>query len=299
MPLNAPSNVSNVHSSVETTEVVNAPASWRAIDLISDLHLQASHPDTFAAWRHYMAQTPTDALFILGDLFEVWVGDDIVGAANDAEAAFVQQCQITLQATAQRLPIYFMHGNRDFLLGTTFAKACGMTLLNDPSVLNFNQQRWLLSHGDELCLGDVDYQQFRQQVRSSNWQTGFLAKPLPERQTIAHGLRTQSASRKACGASYADVDDPMAVQWLAKSEATTLIHGHTHHPADHNLSTPQGKTLRRIVLSDWDANAAPPRLEVLRLTSNTPPQRLKVSTTPSARSAPAVPAPHQTPKTAP
>jgi len=281
------------------TEVVSAPAHWRTIDFISDLHLQASHPATFAAWQHYMAHTPADALFILGDLFEVWVGDDLVGAANDPEAAFAQQCQITLQTTAQRLPLYFMHGNRDFLLGATFAQACGMTLLNDPSVLDFDQQRWLLSHGDALCLGDVDYQQFRQQVRSRAWQTSFLSKPLSERQAIAHSLRTQSESRKSSGASYADVDDPMALQWLSQTEATILIHGHTHQPADHKLRTPQDEMRQRIVLSDWDAQASPPRLEVLRLTRNTPPERLTVSATPSARSAPVAPAPHQMPPTAP
>jgi len=258
------------------TEVVSAPAHWRTIDFISDLHLQASQPATFAAWQHYMAHTPADALFILGDLFEVWVGDDIVNMATDPEAAFARQCQAILNATAQRLPIYFMHGNRDFLLGARFAQACGMTLLPDPSVLDFGNQRWLLSHGDELCTGDVDYQQFRQQVRSSTWQTSFLSKPLSERQTIAHSLRTQSESRKSSGASYADVDDPMALQWLSQTQTTTLIHGHTHHPADHHLGTVQGQTLRRMVLSDWDAQAFPPRLEVLRLTRNTPPERLRV-----------------------
>ncbi|MDD2919300.1 UDP-2,3-diacylglucosamine diphosphatase, partial [Rhodoferax sp.] len=143
---------------------------WRMIDFISDLHLQAGEPATFAAWQRYMASTSADALFILGDLFEVWVGDDITRAADDPEGAFALQCQQVISATAARMSVYFMHGNRDFLLGNDFAKGCGMTLLTDPTVLDFDGQRWLLSHGEELCLDDVDYQQFRQQVRNPAWQ---------------------------------------------------------------------------------------------------------------------------------
>jgi UDP-2,3-diacylglucosamine hydrolase len=256
------------------TGVVSTPASWRAIDFISDLHLQAAHSATYEAWQHYMAHTPADAVFILGDLFEVWVGDDIVEAANDSEAAFIRHCQHILQTTAQRLPVYFIHGNRDFLLGQDFAQACSMTLLPDPTVLNFDNQRWLLSHGDALCLGDVDYQQFRQQVRSRAWQADFLTKPLAQRQAIAHGLRTQSESRKTSGASYADADKNMALQWINTAQATTLIHGHTHQPADHTLLSLEGRPVRRLVLSDWDAEAVPPRLEVLRLALGALPQRI-------------------------
>jgi len=254
-----------------------APVHWRNIDIISDLHLQASAPATFAAWRDYMARTPADAMFILGDLFEVWVGDDIVGAADDPEADFARQCQAILQATAQRLPIYFMHGNRDFLLGASFAQAAGMTLLSDPHVLAFDQQRWLLSHGDALCVGDVDYQQFRQQVRNSAWQNSFLAKPLAARQAIAHGLRAQSEARKSGGASYADVDMALAQQWLGNAKADTLIHGHTHRPGEHRLNPGEATPRQRIVLSDWDAEARPPRLEVLRLRAGFAPQRVALA----------------------
>lgn len=262
---------------------VNASAHWRVVDLMSDLHLQASQRATFEAWQHYLAHTPADALFILGDLFEVWVGDDLVAAANHTdtgiEADFARQCQQLLQATAQHIPIYFMHGNRDFLLGDAFAKRCGMTLLPDPSVLCFDQQRWLLSHGDELCVDDVDYQQFRQQVRASAWQQNFLAKPLTERQTIAHALRAQSESRKSTAVTYVDVDGPLALQWLQQAKATTLIHGHTHRPGDHVLNLDQAAPLHRIVLSDWDADAKPPRLEVLRLATGAAPVRLTLPST--------------------
>jgi UDP-2,3-diacylglucosamine hydrolase len=242
-----------------------APPSWRTVDFISDLHLQAGEPATFAAWQHYMETTPADAVFILGDLFEVWVGDDAVSAdLSPATASFEDRCARLLGQTAGRLALFFMHGNRDFLVGPQLMNLCNTRLLDDPSVLLFAGQRWLLSHGDALCLGDVDYLAFRQQVRSAAWQQAFLAKPLAERQAIARALRQQSEARKRSGAVYADVDAPAARQWLHAAQAHTLIHGHTHRPAEHEL----GQGLSRVVLSDWDAQAAPPRAEVLRLSAS-------------------------------
>ncbi len=235
-----------------------APLGWLKLDIISDLHLQASEPATFGAWQHYMQTTPADAVFILGDLFEVWVGDDVL-----QERGFEHQCAQVIQQTAVRMPVFFMHGNRDFLVGSGLMDACNTTLLADPTVLSFNHQRWLLSHGDALCLDDVDYMQFRQQVRSAEWQQAFLAKPLAERQAIARGLRRQSEARKQSGADYADVDSQAARQLLKQAQALTLIHGHTHKPADHDL----GNGMTRIVLSDWDVAAKPPRAEVLRLSA--------------------------------
>jgi UDP-2,3-diacylglucosamine hydrolase len=237
------------------------------VDFISDLHLHASEPATFAAWQHYMQSTPADAVFILGDLFEVWVGDDVVGDnLASLTANFEDQCAQVLGEAATRLSLFFMHGNRDFLVGQRLMDLCNMTLLTDPTVLVFpssSSQRYLLSHGDALCLGDVDYMQFRQQVRSPEWQQAFLAKPLAERQAIARGLRQQSEAKKQSGADYADVDRGAALQWLQAANAKTLIHGHTHKPATHQLDAAH----QRIVLSDWDASARPPRAEVLRLTS--------------------------------
>jgi UDP-2,3-diacylglucosamine hydrolase len=253
-----------------------APA-WRTVDFISDLHLQAGDAATFAAWRRYMASTPADALFILGDLFEVWVGDDITSATDDPDGVFALQCQQVLRATSARLPLYFMHGNRDFLLGEDFAKTSGMALLPDPTVLDFDGQRWLLSHGDALCLGDVDYQQFRLQVRSPAWQAHFLGKPLAERQAIARGLRARSESIKGSGAIYADVDEEAAKSGLRANAASTLIHGHTHRPRDHLLDAGAQPVLRRLVLSDWDAAARPPRLEVLRLQAGHSPRRVALA----------------------
>lgn len=271
-----PSPASTVALAQFEVPVIEAAPGWRSVDFISDLHLQARTPDTFAAWRVYMAGTPADALFILGDLFEVWVGDDLAGTHNDPEADFARQCQAILRATAHRAAVYFLHGNRDFLVGSDFANRCGMTLLSDPCVLVFDQQRWLLSHGDALCIDDVDYQQFRSAVRTPSWQRNFLAKPLAQRQAIAHGLRAQSEARKASGVSYADVDTALARQWLEQSQASTLIHGHTHRPGEHRLNPTQVPDQRRIVLSDWDATARPPRLEVLRLCAGHFPQRVRL-----------------------
>ena len=240
-----------------TAELI-APPGWLKLDFISDLHLQASEPATFNAWRQYMQTTPADAVFILGDLFEVWVGDDVL-----QERGFDYQCAQVIWQTAARVPVFFMHGNRDFLVGHELMTTCKATLLNDPTVLNFNHQRWLLSHGDALCVDDTAYMAFRQQVRSADWQQTFLAKPLAERQAIARGLRQQSQATKKSGADYADVDTQTAQQWLQLANASVLIHGHTHRPADHDL----GSGLHRVVLSDWDAAATPPRAEVLRLTN--------------------------------
>lgn len=254
--------------------VVKAAPAWRTLEFISDLHLKAGEAATFAAWQRYMAGTLADALFILGDLFEVWVGDDITAATNDPDAAFARQCQQVLQATSTRLPVYFIQGNRDFLLGENFAKACGMTLLPDPTVLDFDDQRYLLSHGDALCLSDVAYQKFREQVRQAAWQNEFLGKPLAERQVIARGLRAQSAARKDSGATYADVDTAAALSCMRAHDAKTLIHGHTHRPGDHVLDAETQPPWRRLVLSDWDAVAQPPRLEVLRLQAGHTPRRV-------------------------
>jgi UDP-2,3-diacylglucosamine hydrolase len=235
---------------------LQAPPNWRTADFISDLHLQASDPATFDAWRASMRMTPADAVFILGDLFEVWVGDDAAAAPG-----FEADCAAVLKATAARLPVFFLHGNRDFLVGPGLLNASGVTLLDDPAVLGFLGQRWLLTHGDALCLGDSAYLAFRAQVRSPTWQREFLARPLAERRAIARGLREQSEARKHSGVAYADVDADAAVAWLRAADAPVMIHGHTHKPADHEL----GAGRRRIVLSDWDAMAPVPRLQVLRL----------------------------------
>lgn len=242
------------------TEIV-APAGWQTVDLLSDLHLQAGEPATFDAWRGYLETTPADAVIFLGDLFELWVGDDAAETSG-----FEADCAELLREAAERRPLFFMHGNRDFLVGAAFAARCGMTLVDDPCVLVFQGERWLLSHGDLLCLADTDYLAFRERVRSPDWQREFLAQPLAQRQAIGRSMRTQSESRKRDPAAvWADVDTPAALDWLRRARSHTLIHGHTHRPADHTLDAPGA--FRRIVLSDWDAAADPPRAQLLCLSA--------------------------------
>ena len=228
------------------------------VDFLSDVHLDASQAATFNAWAHHLNTTPADALFILGDLFEVWIGDD-------TQDHFHLQCMEVLRVVAKRIPVFFMCGNRDFLVGSQWLQSTAVQGLQDPTVLELAEQKILLSHGDALCIDDTDYMAFRQQVRSSAWQEAFLAKPLFERQQIAKDLRAQSKARQQTQTDYADVDANTARAWLNDNDCKLLIHGHTHRPAKHDL----GNGLSRMVLSDWEADATPPRLEVLRWTEDT------------------------------
>jgi UDP-2,3-diacylglucosamine hydrolase len=250
-----------------------AAAHWRQVELVSDLHLQPIDPATTAAFEHYLAHSQADALLVLGDLFEVWIGDDALdpapeGAPPDPDRAWAQRCALALRRASDRRPVYVMRGNRDFLLGAGFAQATGCTLLDDPCVLDWGAHRWLLSHGDAWCLDDTDYLAFRAQVRQASWQAAFLAQAWPARMALARQLRERSEQRKAQtlaqGEAFADVDAACARDWLRQTGCQTLIHGHTHRPAEHAL----GDGLQRWVLSDWDANACPPRLSILRLDAN-------------------------------
>ena len=254
-------------ATVSSAQELTAPPAWRTVDFISDLHLQAGDCQTFTAWQNYMQTTPADAIFILGDLFEVWIGDDAVCKAVTAgpglQASFENRCADVLRNAAAVKTIFFMHGNRDFLVGEQLMALCNATLLPDPLVFVFNHQRWLLSHGDALCLDDIDYMQFRQQVRTAAWQQAFLAKPLAQRQAIAGEMRAQSKARKLSGTTLVDLDAAATREWLHAADASTLIHGHTHQPAEHDL----GDGLSRVVLSDWDLQARPRRAEALRMTA--------------------------------
>jgi UDP-2,3-diacylglucosamine hydrolase len=232
-----------------------APPDWRMVDFLSDVHLDASELATFNAWANHLNTTPADALFILGDLFEVWIGDD-------TQDPFHLQCMELLRTTAKRMPVFFMCGNRDFLVGKQWLQSTGVQGLQDPTVLELAHQKILLSHGDALCIGDTNYIAFRALVRSSAWQHTFLAKPLSERQHIAKDLRAQSKARQQTQTDYVDIDASTARMWLEENDCKLLLHGHTHRPATHDL----GNGLSRMVLSDWQADATPPRLEVLRWT---------------------------------
>jgi len=209
-----------------------------------------------------------DALFLLGDLFEAWVGDDVA-----QEPGFERDCAEVLKRASQRLPLFFLAGNRDFLVGAGLAQQAGFSILADPTVFVFGGQRWLLSHGDALCIADTEYLAFRAQVRAPGWQEAFLARPLAQRQQLARGMRAESEQLKRSGRDYPDVDTATALQWLQAAHAQVLVHGHTHKPGEHALDA----THRRIVLSDWDATAQPPRLEALRLHADGRSERIRLA----------------------
>jgi UDP-2,3-diacylglucosamine hydrolase len=238
-----------------------APAGWRSVDFVSDLHLCAERPLTFDAFAAYLQGTTADAVFILGDLFELWIGDDARDAPFEARC-----CDLLAEASATR-SVAFMAGNRDFLVGADMLRSCGVMALADPAVLIGFGQRLLLSHGDALCVSDLAYQRFRAEVRSPRWQREFLALPLPDRLSRARGIREESERRKRAidHGDWADVDAASAVRWMHEAGARTLIHGHTHSPG----SEPLAPGFIRHVLTDWelDEPGAPPRAEVLRLSA--------------------------------
>jgi UDP-2,3-diacylglucosamine hydrolase len=247
---------------------------WRTVDFISDLHLCESQPATFDAWQRYMSSTTAEAVFILGDLFEVWVGDDSIRSnlsPQSTDLNFEERCALVLQAAGKLLNLFVMHGNRDFLVGAQMMAACNAALLSDPTVLTFNEQRYLLTHGDMLCLADTQYLAFRDIVRQPTWLQAQLAKPLAERQAIGRQMRAESQKNQQHLLEYADVDNAAAMTWLQASNAKTMIHGHTHKPATHDL----GHGFERVVMTDWDFAATPARAEVLRLSVDSL-QRIKL-----------------------
>jgi UDP-2,3-diacylglucosamine hydrolase len=237
---------------------LHAPPHWRCVEFISDLHLRESQPLTLQALQAYLRHTSADAVMVLGDLFEAWVGDDML-----LPASFEAHCSELLREASKRLALYLMPGNRDFLMGPALLQACGAKALPDPSVLVLGNSRWLLSHGDALCTDDQPYQRFRSMVRSAEWQQAFLARPLQERLALAQDMRRQSEAAQQAQIQYADVDAAQARQLLQSHGADQLIHGHTHRPAVHTLDD-KGQ-VQRVVLSDWEPAANPPRGDVLQL----------------------------------
>lgn len=240
-------------------QTLTAPPDWACVDFISDLHLDASRPSTLKAWTCFLNATPAQAVFILGDLFEAWVGDDAT-----QQDGFERQAAQALQEAARQRWIGFMPGNRDFLVGSALLEDMGVHAVADPTVLEAFGQRVLLSHGDQLCLADADYQRFRLQVRDPRWQASFLARPLVERRALAQTMRDASRQHQGEAAEWADVDPSCAQAWLIHSNCSVLIHGHTHRPGSQALSS----KLVRHVLTDWELDdASPGRAQVLRFTA--------------------------------
>lgn len=219
---------------------------------VSDLHLTPGNEAVtgrFADFLAATAQARADALFILGDLFEYWIGDDDLADSFNARIAGLLR-----QLADSGTRLFFIAGNRDFLLGDGFARATGMQRLGDVEKVGVGETAILLMHGDTLCIDDLPYQEFRRQVRSSAWQDAFLARPLAERRIEVAALRQRS--REAMQAKSAQIMDvnPAAVRTaLETSGCTQLIHGHTHRPGCEHLTLSAGVTAERWVLSDWDA----------------------------------------------
>ena len=219
---------------------------------ISDLHLDAERPQITGLFGRFLETEACAAagLYILGDLFEAWIGDDDPSATASFVAGHLRK------VVDAGTPVYFMHGNRDFLLGQEFARRAGMTILPDPSVIELYGQPVLLMHGDTLCTGDVAYQQFRRQTRNPAWQAQFLAQPLASRIAFAHQARMASKAHQTGLASQGtmetitDVAPPAVIEAFEHFAVDTLIHGHTHRPAVHALSV-AGRARERIVLGDW------------------------------------------------
>ena len=240
-----------------TPDFLDAPPSWRCIDFISDLHLHEALPRPPAALAASLRSTPADAVLILGDLFEAWVGDDM------CQQPYEQACVGMLRDVGRRCYLGIMVGNRDFLLGADMLADCGAHPLLDPTVLSAWGQRALLLHGDELCLADTDYLRFRTQVRQPAWQSAFLSAPLSARLDQARQMRAASKAHQQMQtqSEWADLDETAASEWMQAADATILIHGHTHRPQSHPFGRAGGI---RHVLSDWDLDHGHPRAEVLR-----------------------------------
>lgn len=187
-----------------------------------------------------------EAVYILGDLFEAWPGDDCLAEPWPAAIAAALR-----QLTERGCRLQLLHGNRDFLLGEAFCRATGTTLLADPCTIDLAGTPAVLLHGDSLCTDDLAYQQFRRQVRDPAWQQAVLARPLAERRALARQLREQSESAKADkGEAIMDVNAGAVAEAFRQSGCRVMIHGHTHRPARHDLAV-DGQACTRWVLPDW------------------------------------------------
>jgi len=234
---------------------------------ISDLHLDADRPDVTEQFLQFLQGEAVSAneLYILGDLFESWVGDD------DPNAHYLKVKVGLRKLTNRGIPAYFMHGNRDFAIGERFAEETGVQLLPDPQVIDLYGENVLLSHGDAYCTDDVQYQVIRKMIRDPNWLTAMLKKPLSERLAFAAQARAASAAHGgAINEKIADVNQGAIEQALRRANVDTMVHGHTHRPGEHRF-TVDGDPASRIVLGDWYTQGSVlrwdnegPRLSVLK-----------------------------------
>jgi len=220
---------------------------------VSDLHLCPARPHTTQRFLQFLQETApqAEALYILGDLFESWVGDDDL-----AEPLHRAIAHALAQLAAAGVKIWLLHGNRDFLLGASFAQAAGVRLLDEPSLIDLYGVPTLLSHGDTLCSDDVDYLAFRAMVRNPAWQDKFLAQPLAQRKALIQQWRGQSEQEKQQkSAAIMDANPAAIVAALRAYAYPRLIHGHTHRPAQH-IHSVDGRVCERWVLPAWDEDGS-------------------------------------------
>lgn len=217
---------------------------------VSDLHLKAERPDLVRRFAAFLADTAAanvNSLYILGDLFEYWIGDDDLADPFNADV-----CNLLRSAADMGVHLYFIAGNRDFLIGPRFAAASRMVLLDDEVKLGANGLPTLLLHGDTVCTDDLPYQEFRRLVRGDEWQRRFLARPLAERREEVASLRRRSAeAMQAKTAEIMDANAEAIRASMVRRDCTRLIHGHTHRPGHDYIDLPAGRG-ERFVLSDWD-----------------------------------------------
>jgi len=214
---------------------------------ISDLHLEPARPEIGEQFLAFLAgpARAADALYILGDLFEAWIGDD------DPNPYYAQMKSAIRDLSDSGVPVFFMHGNRDFMIGGQFAAEAGVTLLDDPHPIELHGENVLLSHGDALCIDDVEYQKVRAMTRNPDWQAMMLSKSIEERIAFAMQAREQSLARgESMTEEIADVNQEAVEQAIRDSGADILLHGHTHRPAVHPFHV-DDRPVHRIVLGDW------------------------------------------------
>jgi len=232
---------------------MNQVAHLTVTHLISDLHLCQSRPDLFALFEHYMQKIApqSDQLFVLGDLFEVWIGDDCLNEITPATQLYADVVSLFKKYSDNQGELFFIHGNRDFLLSKEFEKRTGGKLLPEPFLTNFSKKKTALIHGDSLCTDDIAYQEFRAMVRNPQWQKEFLSYSIEKRAKIASELRQKSKQAQIEKTDeIMDVSQQSVVGFFEQNDIDWLIHGHTHRQATHELSV-NNKNVKRIVLSDW------------------------------------------------
>lgn len=238
------------------TDTTEKAQSKQVALFVSDVHLQASMPRTTQAFLDFLRLHAVNArqLYLLGDLFEYWAGDDDL--SSDYNKQIVEAIRAVNDAAVE---IFWIAGNRDFLVGAEFAAAAGATILPDPAVMTIGGKRIVLTHGDALCTDDLDYIAFRAQVRQQGWKSQFLSMPLAQRKAVIEGLRNGSREAQR-GKSYEimDVNSAATMALFDATGTTTMIHGHTHRPACHEYRN-DGKKRVRYVLPDWDCDTAPQR----------------------------------------